>query len=370
MNIYILSKRSLVSSVSFDPLFELEDLLVASCGATLLVPTLRGVAQWTNQRPPSVARPLNKVIRRTIGHYEIVDGSLASIKKPNVLLMVALCGPDLSLLSSIPNWRQQFDTVATYIFDAWGPEIYPKYTSQIDRIFVPLPELIESLQAYFGIPVSYLPFGVDALTHGSNAANRPFDLISYGRIPKQYHTAFNQRFNQPGTGRIYYRSTPRPVEEFPKAAYKDRRDREDRMLLFKILRRTKIALAFDTLYPGMREFPHSFVTLRWFEGGAAGCAIVGKRPTTPVAEQLLDWEDATLELPDDPEASADFIEELLQDRQRLESIHKRNYIQNLTRHDWRWRIKNMLEQLQVPLPPPLVHELSQLASFKSTPSSS
>ena len=119
----------------------------------------------------------------------------------------------------------------------------------------------------------------------------------------------------------------------------------------------------------MREFPHSFVTLRWFEGGAAGCAIAGKRPTTPIAEQLLDWEDATLELPDDPEASADFIEELLQDQQRLESIHKRNYIQNLTRHDWRWRIKNMLEQLQIPLPAPLANELLQLESLKSTPSS-
>ncbi|MDF0554983.1 glycosyltransferase [Kamptonema sp. UHCC 0994] len=360
MNIYLLSDRALYSSVSYDPLFELEDILVETCGAKLLIPTQSPAAQWANEQPKFASKFINKVVRRTTGSYQLEDEALASIKKPNVLLIVALCGANLATLSSISNWRDKFDVVAAYIFDAWGFHIYPKYTSQLDRLFVPMPELIEGLKQSFGIPVSSLPFGVDALTHGSSGVNRPIDLISYGRIPKQYHTAFNKKFNQPGSGRIYYRSTPRAGESYPKIPYQERRDREDRMLLFKILRRTKLCLAFDTLYPGMREFPHSFVTLRWFEGGAAGCAIVGKRPITPVAEQLLNWEDATIELPDDPEASVKLIEELLQDEPRLHAIHKRNYIENLTRHDWRWRIKSMLEELKIPLPVRLAEELSQM----------
>ncbi|HLO46995.1 MAG TPA: glycosyltransferase [Kamptonema sp.] len=360
MNIYLLSARALYSSVSYDPLFELEDLLVESCGAKLLIPTQSDAAQWANQQPKFASQFLNKVVRRTTGSYQLAEEELASIKKPNVLLIIALCGADLATLSSISNWRDKFDIVAAYIFDAWGFEIYPKYTNQLDRIFVPMPELIEDMQKYFGIPVSSLPFGVDALTHGACGVNRPIDLISYGRIPKQYHTAFNKKFNEPGSGRIYYRSTPRAGENNPKMPYEERRDREDRMLLFKILRRTKLCLAFDTLYPGMREFPHSFVTLRWFEGGAAGCALVGKRPTTPAAEELLNWEDATIELPEDPQASVQLIEELLEDESRLKSIHKKNYIENLTRHDWRWRIKSMLEELKIPLPDRLVQELSKL----------
>lgn len=232
------------------------------------------------------------------------------------------------MLSSIPGWREKFDIVAAYIFDAWDFPIYPKYTRNLDRLFVAMPELIDDLQKYFGIPVSLVPFGADILTHGSGELNRPFDLVSYGRIPEQYHRAFSNTFNTPGSGRIYYRSTFRPVEIFPKKSYENRRDREDRMLLFKILRRTKIALAFDTMYPGMRQFPYSFVTLRWFECGGAGCAILGKRPTAPVADELLCWEDATIELPDDAQASVEFIEELLQDKPRLEATHKRNYAEN------------------------------------------
>jgi len=113
-------------------------------------------------------------------------------------------------------------------------------------------------------------------------------------------------------------------------------------------------------YPGMRQFPHSFVTMRWFECGAAGCGIIGKRPTTPLADELLDWEDATIELPDHPQESVKFVEEILQDTSRLNSIHQRNYAENLARHDLRYRIKTMLEQLGIGLPERLVNELSQL----------
>lgn len=363
MTIYVLSQRALHSSVSLDPLIELEDLLVQTCDGQVLVPTARGVTQWVHEHPRYGAQLLNKIVRRTIGPYKLLDDSFQSLDKRNVLFIIGIGGGDLTILSSIPRWRQYFDVVVAYIFDAWGVDNYPKYTRHIDHLFVPMPEIITSLQEYFGIPVSLLPFGADVLTHGSRELNRPFDLISYGRIPQLYQRAFAKKFNQPGSGRIYYRSTPRPVEVFPKTPYEDRRDQEDQMLLFKILRRTKLALAFDTMYPGMREFPYPFVTLRWFQCGAAGCVIIGKRPTTPLADKLLDWEDATIELPDDPQESVEFVEELLQDTARLNSIHKRNYFETLARHDWRFRIKSMLEQLDIPLPKRLVDELSQLKSL-------
>jgi hypothetical protein len=147
---------------------------------------------------------------------------------------------------------------------------------------------------------------------------------------------------------------------FPKLPYEKRKDEEDTLLLFHILRHSKITLAFDTIYPGMRQFPYSFITLRWFYGAATGGAIVGKRPTTPLYDELLNWEDATIELPDDPQKSVELIEELLQDTQRLESIYKRNYVESLARHDWRYRIQSMLEKVQIPLPHGLREELGKL----------
>ncbi|HEY9907968.1 MAG TPA: glycosyltransferase [Thermosynechococcaceae cyanobacterium] len=289
-------------------------------------------------------------------------------KEPNVLLMVALCGANLSLLSSIPQWRQQFDVVAAYVFDAWSPEIYPKLTGQLDRLFVPMPEIIDLLRRQLKVPVSLLPFGADALGQGSGRCDRPIDLMSYGRIPKADHTAFLSAFNHPNSDRLYYRSTPRQGEFFPRDLYAQRRDSEDTALLYHLLRKSKLTLAYDTLQPGMRQFPHSFVTLRWFQGGAAGCAIVGKRPTTPLADELLDWEEATIELPDDPQHSVDCIQDLLQDTRRLEAIHQRNYLQNLRRHDWRLRIRDLLMELQVPLPEPLVEQIAALKTKHRQPS--
>jgi hypothetical protein len=66
------------------------------------------------------------------------------------------------------------------------------------------------------------PFGADVLTHGSGEVNRSFDVISYGRIPRQYDRVLAETFNQPSSERIYYRSTARREEIFPKTPYEER----------------------------------------------------------------------------------------------------------------------------------------------------
>ena len=359
MGIYVLSGRNLMSSVSHDPLHELEDLILQTCNGQLLAPVLRNIAHWSNQQPPRLRQVIDKAIARTGGFYESFK-TLTLPDEPNVLLIVSLEGASLRMLSSLPQWRQRFDVVSAYVFDAWDPEIYPKFASQFDRLFVAMPEVMETLHRRLNVPVSLLPFGADALVQGSSSSHRPIDLISYGRIPKTDHAAFFSAFNYPGSDRLYYRSTPRQLEPYPNAPYAQRRDQEDNALLYHILRKTKIALAYDTLQPGMRKFPYSFVTLRWFQGGAAGCAIVGKRPMTPMAAELLDWEDATIELPDDPQSRVGCLQDLLQDSDRLQAIQKRNYLQNLSRHDWRLRIRDWLLELGVPLPDPLVEQIAAL----------
>jgi hypothetical protein len=254
------------------------------------------------------------------------------------------------LLSSIPKWRERFDVVIAYIFDSWEPAIYSNNVYHLDHLFVALPEIIDELKQSFGIPVSLIPFAADVLAQGSCQLKRSIDVTSFGRIPSHYDTVFSNKFNQPGSEQIYYKSTPRTEETFPKLPYEMRRDEPDTLLLFHILRHSKLTLAFDPLYPGMRRFPYSFITLRWFYGTATGGAVVGKRPTTPLMDELMNWEDATIELPDDPQKSAKFINELLQDEVRLNSIYKRNYVESLARHDWRHRIQSMLEAVKIPLP--------------------
>ncbi|NJS12242.1 MAG: glycosyltransferase family 1 protein [Microcoleus sp. CSU_2_2] len=359
MNLFVLSARALHSSVSWDPVFELENLVVRTCNAELLIPSAHNLLLWSSGLYPSISRIVHKAIKSTTGFYKLPDLPKLS-NKPNVLLLIGISGAELELLSSIPKWRERFDVVIAYIFDSWEPAIYSKNVSRLDHLFVALPEVIDELKQRFGIPVSLINFGADVLAQGSCQLKRSLDLTSFGRIPEQYDRAFFNEFNQPGSEQIYYSSTPRTGEVFPKLPYEKRKDEKDTLQLFHILRNSKITLAFDTLYPGMRKFPYSFITLRWYYGAATGGAIVGKRPTTPLADELLNWEDATIELPDDPQKSVELIKELLQDEVRLHSIYKRNYVESLARHDWRLRIQSMFETVQIPLPHLLHEELLQL----------
>jgi len=300
MNIFVLSSRALSSTVSWDPLFELENIVVRTCNAQLLAPSARDIFQWSRTLYPLAGRILGKAVKSTTGIYNLPLLPQLS-DKPNVLLMIGISGADLDLLSSIPKWRERFDVVIAYIFDSWAPEIYSKNVYHLDHLFVAVPEIIDVLKKRFGIPVSLLPFAADVLDQGSCQLKRSIDLTSFGRIPSQYDTVFLNKFNQPGSEQIYYKSTPRSPQEFPKLPYEMRRDEPDTRLLFHILRHSKLTLAFDPLYPGMRRFPYSFITLRWFYGTATGGAVVGKRPTTPLMDELMNWEDATIELPDDPQ---------------------------------------------------------------------
>ena len=361
MNIFVLSSRALISNVFWDTVFDLENIVLRTCNAQLLVPSARDVFQWSSTLYPLAGRIVRKAVKSTTGVYNLPLLPPLS-DKPNVLLIIGIAGPDLELLSSIPKWRERFDVVIAYIFDSWEPAIYSKNVYHLDHLFVALPEVIDELKQSFGIPVSLIPFAADVLGQGSCQLKRSIDLTSFGRIPSQYDTAFFNKFNQPGSEQIYYKSTPRTEEEFPKLPYEMRRDEPDTRLLFHILRHSKITLAFDTLYPypGMRQFPYSFITQRWFYGTATGGAVVGKRPTTPLMDELMNWEDATIELPDDPRKSVEFINELLQDEVRLNSIYKRNYVESLARHDCRHRIQSMLEAVKIPLPQRLLEELSQM----------
>ena len=359
MNIFVLSSRALISNVFWDTVFDLENIVVRTCNAQLLVPSARDVFQWSYTLYPLAGRIVRKAVKSTTGVYNLPLLPQLS-DKPNVLLMIGISGADLELLSSIPKWRERFDVVIAYLFDSWEPAIYSKNVSHLDHLFVGIPEIIDELKQSFGIPVSLLPFATDVLVQGSCQLKRSIDLTSFGRTPSQYDTVFSNKFNQPGSEQIYYKSTPRAEEQFPKLPYEMRRDEPDSRLLFHILRHSKLTLAFDTLYSGMRRFPYSVITLRWFYSLATGGAVVGKRPTTPLMDELMNWEDATIELPDDPQKSAEFINELLQDEVRLNSIYKRNYVESLARHDWRHRIQSMLEAVKIPLPQGLREELSQM----------
>jgi hypothetical protein len=110
-----------------------------------------------------------------------------------------------------------------------------------------------------------------------------------------------------------------------------------------------ITLAYDLkrVDPGNRQFPYSLVAQRWFEGLAAGCVVVGYRPNCPEADELLNWQDATLECPEDPEQFLQFIDELVIDPGRVAAIRQANFQNMLQAHDWGYRVVAILAAMGI-----------------------
>ena len=83
-------------------------------------------------------------------------------------------------------------------------------------------------------------------------------------------------------------------------------------MLFKLLHRTRIALAFNLLVEPEGERPRSMmVTSRWLESLLSGCIVAGRRPVSRMADEMLFWPNATVELSEDPETASEEIITLL-----------------------------------------------------------
>lgn len=393
MSLFLLSSRQLEASPQMTIIYDLEDIVRETCGAQLLLPQPRSLKRQDLTQPSFFSGIATKFLRRTVGEYHPLGveshvpvgcspapqppispkTSSKNLPKtlPKTLMVFALNGAGLGLLSALPRWRQDFDLVVAYVLDCWILESYPAAARQIDHLFVPYPELKDQVQAHLNIPVSVLPIGFDVLNRGCGESDRPIDVMSYGRVSRQYHQALSAAIAQPNSALFYYRHQPEAAQWLPQESYgANRFDYQHRLQLNQMLRHTKLALAFENLYTSrmtqasgshiIQRLSASILTTRWFECTASGCVVVGKRPLSSLVQRYLNWPNATLELPDDPSEGLGLIQEWLSQPEWLRSIQARNYCESLRRNDWRLRLRDLFQQLSLPLPQGLAASLEVL----------
>ncbi len=307
-------------------------------------------------------------------YQDVPEAILPSTNEPVTLFLVCIYSlQSVQWLKQIRHWRKRFDKVALYIFDAyeafeprpaWRDRIssFHRTINQIDHIFIGLRGGIDSYTNRFKPPVTFVPLAADVLQFGSCSGSRCITVNGYGRQQASRELALSQSFNTAGSGRLFYHTSH---TEFGRI----RDYRAHRRLFWQLLASSQILLAEDPLVAnkpaGKTPFPFSFVGQRWFEGLAAGCVIVGSRPSCSEASHLLDWEDATITPPADEAEFIPFLDTLLADHQRMQSIRLRNHMEALSRHDWRHRLHTMLDILEHSLPESLLTGLAQLEIRKS-----
>jgi hypothetical protein len=342
MNLFVLSELGFTENhVGWLASYDLEEVLAQTCNATFIYPE-PNYKIWCFQR-----------YRHRIFKSWFKTKDLPTLGKgPNVLLVIGMDCGSLLMMPSLGSLLKKFDVRLAYLFDLYEPQYLERSViPDLDYLFIPIAEIVDEVKEKFQITTQFLPHAYNVLNYGSNSQHRCIDVMSYGRRNPELHKCLQENFNQPASHRTYCHSTFTAPEV---TSYK-----EHRMLLAKLLSKSKINLCFEpSQVPRFKGY--SPLLTRWFEGWAAGCTIVGKRPFGKNVADLLDWPNSTIELPDNPSEWLPFFDELLSNNEMLLANSERNYRECLLRHDWRYRIRDMFQTVGLPIPAKLNDEIVQL----------
>lgn len=335
--VVVVSRRGVHPHVGWVAIDEFEDLLAQYCGGIIVAPKRRGNSL--------LARSARRLLSDVVFDDNPPDAE--------ILLVVARSPNDLAALRAVSRWRSRYRRVVGLVIDSYFHAGFPRDTACYDHIFVTTSDAVEIVTRQFSVKCTVLRQGMDCLRWAPPPGARSIDLIGFGRQPPSYHKAFQRAFHDATSPHLYLHS---PVGALTGPAIW-----AERPMLLKLLQRSKLSLAFHLFVEPVGNRPRAmFLTSRWFESLAAGCVVVGKAPPGDMLDEMLPWEDASIELPDDPLDAVEFVRSLLQDENRLELASRRNVAEMCARHDWRYRIRDLFEQLGLPVGEDLRRDLHRV----------
>lgn len=285
-----------------------------------------------------------------------------------LLFAVPSLARDLLGLGTIRDWRARTGFAVCHLQELWVAEFdmqleaVEPILNQFDHVFCTMYETAEALGRRLSVPVSYLPWGVDAekmcpLSHvGGQGRNRVIDVASVGKIDEITHQGLWDWADR--TGRLYdFTTTGGDRMSVPHQIHRDR--------LTQTLTRAKYFFTFlaKREFMGQRGAQREF-GLRYLEGAAAGTLQLGEPVSgNPGYEQHLDWDGAVLEVPFSTPDMGAIIEELERDSARLERIRRDNVINCLRRHDYVYRWREVLRLAGLPETPAMAERCARLEAL-------
>ncbi len=298
----------------------------------------------------------NALLRRITGREKLQFAPL-DCAGGDVLFVVARGPEDLAMVGAIRDVRAKFSRIHAFVTDTYFQAGFYKQTALFDSITVTAHEDIAFPAQKYGIAVHQLYQGTDALQWAPRRPlAREIDVMSFGRTPRSYQSALTQAFHRMDSPYLYLHS--------PLGNLSGPTVQVERAMLFKLLHRTRISLAFHLLIEPQGGRPRSMmVTSRWLESLLSGCVVAGRRPVSRMADEMLDWEGSTIELSAEPEEAVQDLQALLQDEEAMSQQRRVNVRNTLQRHDWRQRIATLCGLNDWDVPSSLQDELQQLEAL-------
>ncbi len=284
--------------------------------------------------------------------YRDISNSLASWVNPglkpvqlkqdyDVFILVCPRWRDVWYANAVQGWKDHCKTSICWIDELWSkslPQIkhWLPALKQFDHVFVGTDGSSQPLCDVINHPCHQIYGGVDTLRFNPypNPPERVIDVYSVGRKLDEMHQALLKLAD---SKEIFYvhdtLSSPSQTGQSHSPNHKEHRD-----MYANIAKRSR----FYTVSPAKVNFQDETggqvsIAFRYFEGAAAGAALLGQAPDCEAFRQLFDWPDAAIEVKSDGSDTAEIITGLLKEKNQLAEINRRNAMGCLLRHDWIYR---------------------------------
>ncbi len=290
----------------------------------------------------------------------LVDQVLAELDPDgqNVLLVWALRSQDCidaELLDTV--WDRFSHHILSIVDNIQPKHIRDHVQERYDQITSFCDDLARDLETLTGIPSLYFPPHTDTLTFHCPRPFRPIDLFVVGRRNKSLYPAIHRHFNESDRDRF-------SLDFVSRTRNTSYDSKEEFQLLMATYSRAKAAFCFDASHVP-RFKGRSPLTERWVHAWTAGCTVIGSTPTGKGTSEQMDWQEAAIDLPDEPDTAIEMIKALLEDAEGLERRRLRNVTEAMRRHDTRLRLHRLLTELDLPIPEDLTAGLAKLENAAS-----
>jgi hypothetical protein len=342
-NLAILSQRGLSSHLARCGGYEFEDVLCDSFPGTRLYAPRPNSSIQTGLKIKARLAPTGSFDGR-------LDRVLAveEVDEHEVLLAVMGQVRDLTLLGAMKDWRRKSRYAICWIHELWIEDIprlrgLLRVLEQFDLVICSLYYTAEKLREDLKSPeVMYLPWGVDTLEFAPvmEPSLRPIHVTNLGGVAEVTHQSILDYAKQID-GFYFYDTEKGGTREA-------RSPSEHRFRYANILKRSKYFLCHLAKIKSDEPGAQLEFGLRYFEGLAAGCVILGSRKSTPAFEAFLGWEDSVVEMPFECSDVPEFLRSLDGQADRLREISSRNVRRSLEGNDHAHRWNAIADRLGLP----------------------
>ena len=197
-------------------------------------------------------------------------------------------------------------------------------------------------------PCSYLPLAADVLRFApSPDQSRPIEVCNIGRRSQVTHQALLADAEQRGKF-YYYDTVAASGSDLQHRTFRVDNPQEHRIMLATLLKQSSYFIA-NRSHVNNPEFKadRDEISARFYEGAAAGTAMIGEAPRIEEFKRQFDWPDFVIYLPFDSPDIGGILADLNGDPRRLQAARHENARQAALRHDWLHRIRIVFDTLSL-----------------------